>query len=227
MNVFMEKQWHVHALSCGLGYAFLIEAPHGLYLVDSGSPGQHKIVLSKMRALKRTDLKLIWITHAHYDHYGSAAKLRDITGALIGVHPADSESLSRGESPLGTTRSYGIVFRLGLPLMNRIRPLPATPPDFTLENNETLEKFGLEARVIHTPGHTPGHTCLQLEDGTVFAGDLLGSFPRPTVQRLLATDWGQLPGSLAALISCRPVRVFTGHSPYPIPGDQLLNLTAG
>jgi glyoxylase-like metal-dependent hydrolase (beta-lactamase superfamily II) len=49
-----------------------------------------------MKELGRTDLKAIWITHAHYDHYGSAATLRRATGARIGVHPADANYLVRG-----------------------------------------------------------------------------------------------------------------------------------
>src|SRR5659263_83973 len=75
----------LHILDCGFGLGFLVEAPGGLFLIDCGSPGQHQKVLEKMHELGRSDLKLIWITHAHYDHYGSAAALRDLTGARIGV----------------------------------------------------------------------------------------------------------------------------------------------
>jgi hydroxyacylglutathione hydrolase len=201
-----------------LGIAFLIESAHGLFLIDTGSPDQEDHVLAKMRALGRTDLKLIWITHAHYDHYGSAAALREQTGARIGVHPLDAGSLRSGLSPLGSAHAYGFFFPLAQQVANQIHPLRVTPPDFTLEDGETLDSFGLNASLLHTPGHTPGHTCLLLADGTAFAADLIARKPWPRLQGLLATDWSQLPGSLARLQSVRPQWVYTGHSPHKMPG---------
>lgn len=217
----------IHPLSCGLGVAFLIEAPQGLYLVDTGSPGQQERVLAKMKALGRTDLRLIWITHAHYDHYGSAAALRQITGALIGVHPLDAESMAHAQSPLGTQRGYGFIYPIGQPLANRIYPLVPTPPDFVREDGETLAAFGLPATILHTPGHTPGHTCLLLEDGTAFAGDLIGQSLTPKLQNLLATQWDQLPNSLSRLMQAQPKWVYTGHSRNKFPGTQLSKIKTG
>jgi glyoxylase-like metal-dependent hydrolase (beta-lactamase superfamily II) len=215
----------VHILTCGLGLAFLLEFPRGLFLIDCGSPGQHTPVLEKMKELRRTDLKLIWITHAHYDHYGSAAALRQLTGAPVGVHAADVESLAGGLSPLGTPRRYGFIYPLGLPLLNRVRSLPATPADFTLNDGDTLERFGLDATVLHTPGHTPGHTCVLLADGTAFAGDLVYNSSSPGLQHLLATDWSQLSTSLASLQAAHPERVYTGHSRQVMSGEVLQRIT--
>jgi len=203
---------------------YLIETDQGLFLVDSGSPGQQDCVLAKMRLLGRTDLKLIWITHAHYDHYGSAAALREMTGALIGVHPADVWSMTNGQTSLGSWRSYGFIYPPALSLVNRRRPLLATSPDFTLVDGQTLEPFGLNATILHTPGHTPGHTCVLMEDGTAFVGDLIGGFPRPRVQGLLATDWDEMPRSLARLQLARPTWIYTGHLRHKLPGSILNKL---
>lgn len=213
---------NVHPLRCGLGVAFLIETKRGLFLVDSGSPGHQDKVLAKMRELRRTDLKLIWITHAHYDHYGSAAALRSLTGALIGIHPADAGSMSRGMSLLGSWRRYGFIYAPAQKILQLLRPLPAAKPDFTMNDGDSLEWSGLDATVMHTPGHTPGHSCLLLHDGTVFAGDLLARNPAPGVQSLLATDWSRLAGSLAYLLAAQPQCIYTGHSVKPFSGEMLL-----
>jgi len=207
--------------------AFLIETGQGLYLIDSGSPGQQDCVLAKMRELGRTDLKLIWVTHAHYDHYGSAAALREMTGAVIGIHPADAGSMVRGLSPLGTWRSYGFIYPFALSFINRFNPLPPTTPDFTLEDSQTLESFGLNAMILSTPGHTPGHTCVLLEDGTVFAADLIGSFPWIRLQGLLATNWSQLQESLARINRAQPKWIYTGHSKQKVPGTLLRKFNSG
>jgi hydroxyacylglutathione hydrolase len=215
------NQMRIHPLRCGLGTAFLIETPKGLYLIDSGSPGQQNRVLKKMREIGRSDLKLIWVTHAHYDHYGSAAALRELTGARIGVHSADAADMAAGRSLIGSSRRYGFIYPPAQRMAMLINPLAKTPPDFTLEDGDTLAAYGLNAVVLHTPGHTPGHSCLRLEGGIVFAGDLLGGFPRPALQSLLATDWRQLPGSLAKLRAAGAKWVYLGHSPRPLEGSLL------
>jgi hydroxyacylglutathione hydrolase len=220
-----DTHMNIHILSTGFGLSFLLEYPHGLYLIDTGSPGRQAAVLGKMKSLGRTDLKLIWITH--YDHYGSAAALRAQTGAPVAVHPADAESLAYGLSPSGVSHGRGAVLTLALSLLTRARPLPPARPDFLLEDGSSLERFGLGASILHTPGHTPGHTCVLLEDGTAFAADLIARNPRPRLQDLLATDWTQLQTSLARLQAVGPQRVYTGHSRRPITGTAFQQIRAG
>ncbi|WP_236709900.1 MBL fold metallo-hydrolase [Longilinea arvoryzae] len=214
----------LHILPAGLGQFFLLEYPHGLYLIDCSTPGKENILLARLNELGRSDLRLIWITHAHYDHYGSAARLRELTGARIGVHPADADFLARGESPLGSARGRSRIYPMAQPVARLLRPLRPTPPDFTLEDGQTLERFGLDATVLHTPGHTPGHTCLVLGDGTAFAADLIASSSQPHLQNLLATHWESLPGSLRHLQNAQPRTIYSGHSRRPISGAALQHI---
>ena len=208
-------------LTCGYGLGFLIEASSGLFLIDCGTPGHEQVVLDKMRELGRTDLKIIWITHAHYDHYGSAARLRDLTGAKVGVHPLDADDMIHARSRLGTPRKYGIIYFAMQPLVAFSRKLEPTPPDFMLEDGETLERFGFNATILHTPGHSPGHSSVVLAGGVAFAGDLLGGFPKPALQNLLATDWDALPESLEHLKQAKPERVYSGHRRKSVSGEEL------
>ena len=214
----------IHPISCGLGYAFLIEGDAGLVLVDCGSPHQEKKVFTTMDALGRHDLKLIWITHAHYDHYGSAAALHAKTGAPVGVHPADAETLRAGRSDLGVTRGIGHLFPLGLGIVNFFVPLPPVNPEVLLEDGASFTDYGIAAQVFHTPGHTPGHSSLWLEDGTLIIGDLIGQDSRVRKQTLLATDWQALEESFARMQALKPSRVYSGHSPRAIPGEEFCSL---
>lgn len=215
---------HVHALSLGFGMAFLLEYPHGLYLIDAGSPQMESVVLRKMRQLNRSDLRLIWITHAHYDHYGSAAALRAATGASIAVHPLDAPFMAAGQSPLGASRRQGFLLRRAQPFFNRVWPLPSTPPDVQLQDQDNLLRYQLDALVLHTPGHTPGHTCLIVENRIAFAGDLVAWNGHAKKQDLLATDWNQIDSSVARLQAVHPEWVYTGHQKQPFPGEQLQSL---
>jgi glyoxylase-like metal-dependent hydrolase (beta-lactamase superfamily II) len=81
----------VHPLKLGFFFqAYLIETPDGLFLVDCGMPGHEKTILRAMQRLGRQDLKLIFITHAHVDHAGSAAALKRLTGVQVAVHRLDA-----------------------------------------------------------------------------------------------------------------------------------------
>src|SRR5690242_2038144 len=79
--------------------AHLIRSEAGCILVDAGIPGsEHKIARVLHRhGLTFRDIKLIVVTHAHTDHAGSAARLRELSGAPILGHKDDADFYSRKE----------------------------------------------------------------------------------------------------------------------------------
>ena len=212
---------NIFPISCGLGYAFLIETDQGLFLIDSGSPGHHENILLKMKTLGKKDLKLIIITHAHYDHYGGALAVKNQTKALIAAHPLDADYMRKGHSPLGKSRKHGFLFHPIQAVLNQINPLPATASDIYLQDGDSLNPFGLDGTVLHTPGHTPGHISIILGNGTAFSGDLLGRVPGVKPQNLLAMNWEQISASIQKLKNSHPTKIYTGHSSQPIQSDQL------
>lgn len=218
---------HIHNIPMQLGAAraFLVESDTGLVLVDAGLPGCERSVLRRMQAIGRDDLRLIFITHAHLDHYGSVAALRRITGAPVAIHHADADAMSRGETPIRSARSRGKLLLPLLPLIKQVlRPEPA-PPDILLDDGDDLRAYGLDARVLHTPGHTPGSSCLIVEGRLAFVGDLISTTTRSTVQRFFADDWSLIPDSLARLQALKPERVYAGHGRRPLDGKALHRLT--
>jgi glyoxylase-like metal-dependent hydrolase (beta-lactamase superfamily II) len=216
----------VHGISVGMARAYLIQGDGGWVLVDAGLPGCHRPVWQHMRALGCRDLALIYITHAHVDHYGSAAHLRRLTGAPIAVHAADAETMADGKTPIGSGRGRGKIVEMLWPLLERYVRVPPAPADRLLRDGDSLYEYGLRASVLHTPGHTPGSSCLLFEGGIAFAGDLLTSFGWPRVQRVYATDWSLIPTSLRCLQAARPRLVYTGHGSRPVSGEQLDRLLA-
>ena len=216
----------IHSLSMGMVQAYLIESEAGLVLVDAGMPGQEQTVLRCMEALERDDLRLIFLTHAHFDHYGSASALRRLTGASIAIHRADAEAMARGETRLGSVRGRGRLVRALLPLLASILQAEPTRADLLLDDGDDLGAFGLDAAVLHTPGHTPGSSCLLVEGRLAFVGDLLSATGQPHVQRFFAHDWSLIPGSLARLQAQRPEWTFTGHGRRAVSGEVLQRLGA-
>jgi len=214
----------VHAILAGIGWAYLVETPNGVILIDTGSRGQERCILNVLNGLNHNDLRLILITHAHLDHYGSAAAVRRATGAPVAAHSGDASSMSKGETDLGDVRGWGKFVEFTMPLVQRfLRPEP-TAVDIVIEEGWRLDEFGLDAFVAHTPGHTPGSVSVILDGGLIFAGDLVSARGWPHAQWFYATDWSKIPSSIERLKTHHPAWVFTGHSRRPIGGSAFRNI---
>jgi len=178
----------IHPVNLGFSLAYLLEDAENFYLVDAGFRRQEKTILRHIRKHGSKPLKLIFITHAHVDHYGSAAALRRLTGAQVAVHAADAPFLTRGESPLGEVRGRGKVMKEMLKVIEPFLNAEAITPDIILEDGINLASFNICATVIHSPGHTPGSCCLMLDDGNTFAGDMVSSETGPHLQKYFLMD---------------------------------------
>jgi len=217
----------VHPLLLRMSCAYLIETDSSLVLVDAGPPGFHRPILQAVAQLEK-ELQLIFITHAHFDHYGSAAAVRKHTGAKIAVHTADAQAMAHGQTPIRSGRARGRWSTPFFPLLNMPMAWLRTPADILLEDGEKLDLPGLAAYLVHAPGHTAGSSCLVVENGTAsplaFTGDLVVGGRRPHLQSLYADVWSQLPASLARIQALHPHPVYTGHSIHPIDGDVFRRL---
>ena len=217
----------VHIIQAGMGCAHLIEGDAGLVLVDAGSPGNEHRILRQVRAIGRDDLRLIFITHAHFDHDGSAAALRRMTGAPIAIHRADAGALARGETQLGTARGRGIAGQVVLELLGmHLRAEPASA-DILLEEGDDLNRYGLDAVVLHTPGHTPGSVCLYDQAGTLFSGDTLFE-GGPGATQIRFGDFELIIRSIGEQLLVLPGEtvVHTGHGASTTIGAEAPHLRA-
>jgi len=214
----------IHNLDMGFSRAYLIETEVGLYLIDAGMPGMHGKVLRFMQSIGRDDLKMIFLTHAHLDHYGSAKNIRDQTGASIVIHSDDVEALKNGETRLGDVRGRGKYVKYLLPVLERFYRLEPVEPDMIFEHGDRFDYFGLDALLIHLPGHTLGSSALLTSEGHAFVGDLLSTSGKPHVQRYYASDWTQIKKSLLTLYTCQPSQIFPGHGSRPLSGDELKSM---
>jgi glyoxylase-like metal-dependent hydrolase (beta-lactamase superfamily II) len=210
----------VRRVQAGLGCAYLVEGDGGPIVIDTGSPGSAHRILWWLRSLGRGAPCLIVVTHAHFDHYGNAATLRQCTGAPIAIHRADAEAMASGETQLGDVRGRGRLGKWLLPLVETLlRPEP-TPADVVLNEGDDLARYGLAATVVHTPGHTPGSISILTTNGLAFAGDLISTTVGARSQHLYAHDWDQIGPSIRRVQAYQPVWVYGGHGLRPVSGDR-------
>lgn len=161
----------------GMVNCHLIVGPQGCILVDTGLPGtSHKILAAlHARGMEARDIRLIVVTHAHIDHAGNAALLRQLSGAPIVAHAGDLDHyLQKRPMTFCATGWFGRAFlRTGLIR----RPYVPFRPDILLSGDDTVDlaPYGLQGMVRPTPGHTCGSISVQLAGGAAMVGDLLSS----------------------------------------------------
>lgn len=122
------------------------------------------------------DITQIVVTHSHFDHYGLADKLKQLSGAEVALHQADKDFIQLIQSHLdnlseflkelsGWLRLNGlpdreILFFQGLASHFLKEFDSLILPDRTLSGGERISVGDFNFEVIWTPGHSPGHVCL-------------------------------------------------------------------
>jgi len=196
----------IHAMEVGplAVNAYVVEhaASRKAVVIDPGGDGD--AILRGAAGLGLTVEKIL-LTHGHFDHVGAVALLRERTGALVHIHPADAD-LMRGAS------RQAMLFGLSV--------ADPPPPDVLVEDGDVVPFQGEEFRVAHTPGHTPG--CVSYIVGKMaFVGDLVfaGSVGRTD---LPGGDYEQLIVSVRTKIFplADDTVLFPGHGPTTTVGEE-------
>jgi glyoxylase-like metal-dependent hydrolase (beta-lactamase superfamily II) len=164
-------------LPLGMVNAQVIKSEAGCILVDAGIPGSERKIERALASegLSVRDIKLIVVTHAHTDHAGSAARLRQLSGAPILAHKDDADFYSR-KTPM-TYCPTGLVGRLFLKTPAPHQPYEGFVPDIMMQNGDVvnLADFGVDGQIRHTAGHTPGSIAIELASQDALVGDLIAS----------------------------------------------------
>jgi len=121
-------------------------------VIDPGDEPDKILKFIKSKNLKATS---IVCTHAHFDHTGGIAALREKTGAKVMLHIDDLE-IYMGVESQGAIWGFHVV--------------QPPHPDLFLRDEEEIAVGEAILRVMHTPGHSPGGICL-VAKGIVFTGD--------------------------------------------------------
>jgi glyoxylase-like metal-dependent hydrolase (beta-lactamase superfamily II) len=202
--------------------AYLVEEKDGLTLIDTLGEKHPFMILATIRRLGRsiTDLKRIYLTHAHFSHLAGLVALADMSKATVFVHEKEADIVrGRREAervPLLPKRPYRAYYPLQLGAaigkgssgIGRNRFDGCTVDDY-LKDGDVCGRI----QVIHAPGHTCGHLAFWIEDQRVLlAGDAIVTWPYE------AGGWGSFMldcddqrESLCKLAKLGPERIGVGH----------------
>jgi glyoxylase-like metal-dependent hydrolase (beta-lactamase superfamily II) len=197
---------------------YLIKINANFVLIDTGTSGNRGEIENQLEkaGCKPGNLNLILITHGDSDHAGNAAYLRDKYGTKIAMHQGDSGMVQKGDmlwNRKGNPISKIIKPFMGLSKSNRFTP------DFYVEDGYDLIDYGLNAQVIHIPGHSLGSLGILTDQGDLFCGDLLINTDKPVLNSIM-DDKKAANLSIEKLEKLNIVNVYPGHG-EPFPWDFL------
>ncbi len=213
----------IHSVPLGMDHCYVIQ-DKGTIMVDGGFPGTERAFRKALTnlSIKPTEIRLIILTHGHFDHVGSASYIRELTGARVAMHRTDKEQLEKDSMtwPPGVT-AWGKISRgLFKPVLSLLRyDMPQV--DLLLGNEGlSLEEYGVSGRIIHTPGHSPGSVSVLLDTGDAFVGCMAqNSLPfclRPSLP-IYAQDIEEVKESWHVLIAEGARTIYPAHGkPFSI-----------
>jgi glyoxylase-like metal-dependent hydrolase (beta-lactamase superfamily II) len=154
----------------------------------------------------------IWITHAHFDHFGGLADLltaldrENQEDFFVGLHPKDKM--------LWKVKGGAVMFGISIK--------SAPTPEHSFQEGEILTLGTSRFVVHHTPGHSAGHVIFHCpEESVLFSGDLI--FKQGVGRTdLLGGSYEVLMTSIKTWVLPLPddTRILSGHGPETTVGAE-------
>ena len=194
---------------------YLIKNSSSSVIIDAGDKGSNRNILRALERyeLKPQDVRLIVLTHTHYDHAGNLKALKDLTGAQVLAHRNEVENLSSGFTPFpkGTKMFSKLLVYLGSRLMKKMARYEPVTPDIVVDDQYDLSQYGVPGYIMYTPGHTSGSLSLILKDHDAFIGDAAFNIPIFGIYPPFADDQNELIQTWKKLMDTGSQRFFPGH----------------
>lgn len=199
----------------GSSNAYLLTTKNGALLIDAGSKDKLNriLIVLKRHNLDVGDIKLIILTHSHFDHAGNVNELKEKSGAKLLVHESEAQCVRDGFSPVprGTNGFAMLVSWLANRFFPRVCSYTPAEPDVIVSDGYDLSDYGIDAQVIHTPGHTSGSLCVVIEKRIAIVGDTMFNFSQKSIYPLFIDDELALLKSWRRLIDIGCQEFYPAH----------------
>lgn len=210
----IRKKDPIILIKLGIVNCYLIKTEKGYVLIDTGFRRKRKDLEKELdnAGCKPGELQLIILTHQDFDHTGNAAYISSKYDSPIAMHEEDTEAVKRGDM-LWNRKGRNIITRIIMKIIlmaYRTGKFEKFSPDIQLEDGDILTSYGLNAKVLHLPGHSKGSIGILTTSGKLFSGDLFMNFKKPNKSSLIDMK-DDLDASIEKLKQFEIDIVYPGH----------------
>jgi len=188
--------------------SYLVTTSNGLVLIDATFAETSNSVLDGVRKLgfDPSNIKYIFITHSHLDHFGGAGKIKQVTGARVGMSLEDWQSVEKQQSGANGQN-------LAVPLTR----------DLIIKDNDTIKVGDATFKFYFTPGHTAGATSIEYQVRD--RGKSYRAISPGGMGIAFGPEWTPVfIKSIERLKQLGPWDVVLGNHPFLAPRDLELNV---
>ena len=198
----------IHRISSGNVNCYIVVDKDKAILIDTGRRKYREKILEKC---KEFHVSLIVLTHGHMDHCQNAAYLANALNIPIAMSKKDMNMIpdNRKQKMSAKTLFGKIVLLVSLSSFEK-DTLDVFEPMVYLQDGDSLNEYGINAKVIELPGHTEGSIGLEIEGDKLFVGDALMNMFYPTIS-MLYTDEEQMLGSAKYIAEMGEKIIYFGH----------------
>lgn len=146
-------------------YVYIITGQY-CYLVDSGVAGSEKLIESYLKSIgyHLDDIKVIFLTHSHPDHMGSAGMIQKKTGCQIYASCHEKEWIENIDQQF-QERAIPHFFKL----LNQ-----SAYVDIAIEKDMFIElEKDITVDILQTPGHSDGSLSFLFNKHILMSGDAI------------------------------------------------------
>lgn len=219
--------------------SYLVKSESGFVLFDTGGhtfmdkqfTNRRELLVSKLEEAGCVpgNLSLVVLTHGDYDHAFNAAYIRESYGAKIAVHPADRKLVEDPDMNdiMSNFHFRTFIYKVAVKLISKkcyevsqkvLDNYERFTPDLLIDESFKLSDYGLDAEILHIPGHTPGSIGILIRGWSsatqitheLISGDTLANMGKPGVA-MNAVDFKQLAESVNKLKRYQINTVYPGH----------------
>lgn len=209
----------IRRIPCGNVNCYLIVQEQDAVLVDTGRAKHRQKVLA---ACREFHMQLLVLTHGHVDHVQNAAFLSRELNCPVAIHRADLGLLedNMGQALSASTILGRIVLSASIKSFH-IDGIPAFTPTVFLDDGDSLDRYGIPAKVVGLPGHTDGSIGLDVNGTDLIVGDALMNMFYPSVSMLYHDRTAMLEGVRKIQAMGRRT-IYFGHG-KPVQNKKWIN----
>lgn len=198
----------IETITCGQSNVYLIHGDNAAVLIDTGTAKYKEKVL---KCCRNANVRLIILTHGHFDHCQNAAYLARELNCAVGIAKEDVPQLENHQKHKVFGRGvWGNFYAYASNRNIRSNEIEAMAPNIILEDGMSLAQYGLDGKIIKLAGHTKGSIGVLLSTGEFFVGDAMQNILFPAAAWCYE-DYEQSRESVALIKIMDVKNIFYGH----------------
>lgn len=186
---------------------YVIKGKNGDILIDTGFIGMKR---SLKKWLSQFNIKLVILTHAHVDHTWNVSYIKELYNCKVALSEMDIINIdNRKIKATPSTKKHSTWTKVMNCGMKKFVPKPYDV-DIILKDNQIINKYGIELKIVSLPGHTTGSIGILYKD-YLFAGDsLVNRRKTPTIAYQNQSTANAIK-SYEKILELSPKIIFVGH----------------